>query len=160
MAAAYDNELASARALISTGADVNATDSSEQSAYLIATSEVGDDPRLLELTLAGGADVEAKDSFNGTGLIRAAERGYPRIVARLLAAGIDRDHVNRLGWTALLEAVILGEGGPDHVETVRLLLAGGANADLPDADGVTVLEHAKRRGQQEIVALLTAAEKR
>ena len=160
MAAAYDNELASARALISAGADVNATDGSEQSAYLIATSEVGHDPRLLELTLAGGADVEAKDSFNGTGLIRAAERGYPRIVARLLAAGIDRDHVNRLGWTALLEAVILGEGGPDHVETVRLLLAGGANADLPDADGVTVLEHAKRRGQQEIVALLTAAEKR
>ncbi len=70
------------------------------------------------------------------------------------------DHVNRLGWTALLEAVILGEGVPDHVETVRLLLAGGANADLPDADGVTLLEHAKRRGQHEIVARLIAAEMR
>ena len=73
-----------ARTLVADGADVNAKDDSEQSAYLIATSEIGDDPRLLELTLDAGADVDAKDSFNGTGLIRAAERGYVRIVRRLL----------------------------------------------------------------------------
>jgi len=157
LAAAYANRLEAARVLIAAGADVNATDSSGQSAYLIATSEVGDDPRLLELTLAAGADVDAKDGYNGTGLIRAAERGYPKIVARLLAAGIDRDHVNRLGWTALLEAVILGDGGPAHVQTVRLLLQGGADADLPDGEGVTSLAHARRRGQREVATLLEAS---
>ena len=40
------------------GADVNAKDETVQSAYLVATSEVGDDPSLLELALANGADVE------------------------------------------------------------------------------------------------------
>ena len=112
--AAYENDVATARRLVADGADVNAKDDSQQSAYLIATSEVGDDPRLLDLTLGAGADVDAKDGYNGTGLIRAAERGYPRIVARLLETDIDVDHVNRLGWTALLEAVVLGEGGRPH----------------------------------------------
>ena len=87
---------------------------------------MGDDPRLLELALANGARVDHKDSYDGTGLIRAAERGHPRIVRRLLAAGIDRDHVNRLGWTALHEAVVLGDGGPAHVATVRALVRGAA----------------------------------
>ena len=81
---AYGHHLDVARSLIEAGADVNVKDERQQSAYLIATSEVGDDPRLLELTLANGADVDAKDSYNGTGLIRAADRGHVRIVERLL----------------------------------------------------------------------------
>ena len=84
VAAAYGNHLEAARLLVEAGADVNAKDDTQQSAYLIATSEVGDDPRLLELTLRNGADVKAKDSYNGTGLIRAAERGHAAIVGRLL----------------------------------------------------------------------------
>jgi uncharacterized protein len=52
---------------VQAGADVDLADDSRQSAYLIATSEVGDDPRLLELTLAAGADINAKDSYDGTG---------------------------------------------------------------------------------------------
>jgi uncharacterized protein len=78
VAAAYSNQVDVARSLIEAGADVNVKDERQQSAYLIATSEVGDDPRLLELTLANGADVDAKDSYNGTGLIRAADRGHVR----------------------------------------------------------------------------------
>jgi uncharacterized protein len=139
LAAAAANEVERARELIGDGADVNAKDASQESAYLIATSEIGDDPRLLELTLENGADVNARDSFDGTGLIRAAERGYVRIVRRLLETDIDIDHVNRLGWTALLEAIILGEGGRAHTETVRALVDAGADATIPDGDGVTPL---------------------
>ena len=157
LAAAYRNDVAAARRLVADGADVNHKDGSEQSAYLIATSEVGDDPRLLELTLASGADVNAKDSFNGTGLIRAAERGYPRIVRRLLATDIEVDHVNELGWTALLEAVMLGSGGREHTETVRLLVGAGADAELADREGVTPLEHARRRGYAAIERILQRA---
>ena len=153
LAAAYANDVDEAERLIEAGADVN-TDKSMQSAYLIATSEVGDDPRLLELTLANGARVNDKDSYNGTGLIRAAERGHPRIVRRLLEAGIDRDHVNRLGWTALHEAVVLGDGGPDHVATVRALVRGGVDVDVPDGDGVTALQRARERGFRAIVRAL------
>ena len=157
LAAAAANDVNSARRLIDRGADVNAKNASQESAYLIATSEIGDDPRLLELTLSSGADVNAKDRFNGTGLIRAAERGYVRIVRRLLETDIEIDHVNRLDWTALLEAIILGEGGRAHTETVRALVDAGADVTIADGDGVTPLAHARERGYDAIVSILRAA---
>ena len=57
-------------------------------------------------------------------------------------------------WTALLEAVILGDGGPAHTEIVRLLVRAGANVNLADRDGVTPLQHAKRRGFADMVRIL------
>jgi ankyrin repeat protein len=158
LAAAYADDVAAARALIADGADVNFEDGSQQSAYLIATSEVGPGTELLELTLEGGAEVDAKDSFNGTGLIRAAERGHAAICKRLIEAGIDKDHVNRLGWTALLEAVMLGDGGRAHVETVRVLVDGGVDTSIADGQGVTPLEHAERRGYEAIARILRQTE--
>jgi ankyrin repeat protein len=154
VAAAYDNHVEVARSLIEAGADVNVKDERQQSAYLIATSEVGDDPRLLELTLANGADIDTKDSYNGTGLIRAADRGHVRILERLLDTEVEIDHVNRLGWTALLEAIILGGGDQGHTEVVRLLVAAGAEVNLADGHGVTPLAHARRQGYDEIAAIL------
>lgn len=157
IAAAYANDVEAARLLIEAGADVNAKDQTTQSAYLISTSEVGDDPALLELMLANGADVDAKDSYNGTGLIRAADRGFTVIVARLLETDIEIDHVNRLGWTALLEAIILGGGDPAHTEVVRLLVEAGADANLADGQGVPPLAHAEQQGFEDIAAILRAA---
>ena len=75
----------------------------------------------------------------------------------LLATKIDVDHVNRLGWTALLEAVILGDGGAAHTEIVRLLVAHGANVNLADAQGVPALAHAEQRGQRAIADVLRRA---
>jgi ankyrin repeat protein len=157
VAAAYGNHVAVAEALIHAGADVNAQDTTQQSAFLIATSEVGDDPRLLELTLANGADLDAKDSYDGTGLIRAADRGYLRIVRRLLETDIDVDHVNRLGWTALLEAVILGGGDAVHTEVVRVLVDAGVDTEIGDQNGDTALGHARTNGYGEMVEILAGA---
>ena len=151
------NQVAEARELIEDGADVNVKDETEQSAYLYATSEVGPDPALLELTLANGADVQAKDSYDGTGLIRAAHRGYPEIVKRLIDAGVELDHVNRLGWTAVLEAIILGDGSADYVETVRLLVDAGADVTIADVRGIMPLQHAESAGQGQIAAILRDA---
>jgi len=155
IAAAWGDHLKVAEALIAAGADVNAKDRTQQSAYLIATSEGYLD--LLRLTLANGADVRSLDSYNGTGLIRAAERGHFEIVRELLKTDIAIDHVNRLGWTALLEAIILGEGGERHTETVRLLVEAGADVNLADGNGVTPLAHARQRGFDEIAAILVTA---
>jgi ankyrin repeat protein len=155
IAAAWGNHLDAACALIAAGADVNAQDETRQSAYLIATSEGY--LELLEMTLDAGADVRSLDSYNGTGLIRAAERGHFDIVARLLETDIAVDHVNRLGLTALLEAVMFGDGGPRYVETVRLLIAAGADVNLADGNGATPLAHARQRGFTEVATLLESA---
>jgi hypothetical protein len=37
------------------------------------------------------------DSYNGTGLIRAADRGHSESIRELLATPINVNHVNRLG---------------------------------------------------------------
>jgi ankyrin repeat protein len=72
----------------------------------------------------------------------------------LVEANAPLDHINNLGWTALIEAVVLGDGGREHSETVRLLVEAGANKSIADWDGRTPLEHAKARGYEEIVAIL------
>jgi uncharacterized protein len=156
IAAAWENDVERARQLIAKGADVNAKDSTQQSAYLIATSEGYSE--LLALTFEYGADVRSLDSYNGTGLIRAAERGHAMVVGRLLREGIDPNHVNRLGWTALHEAIILGKGDDRYVDTVRLLVAGGADLELRSArDGVLPLAHADSHHQTAIAMTLSAA---
>lgn len=155
--AAWANDVVLATSLIGRGADVNAKDGTEQSAYLIATSEGY--PDLLELTLAHGALVDDKDSWNGTGLIRAAERGHAAVVGRLLQAGIDRDHVNRIGYQAIHEAVSLGDGDVAALDTVRVLVAGGVELTRPSGrEGRTPLELAQERGFDSLAATLTAAE--
>ncbi|HET6758767.1 MAG TPA: ankyrin repeat domain-containing protein, partial [Propionibacteriaceae bacterium] len=126
--AAWHNDLRRARALIAEGADVNAKDNTVQSAYLISTSEGY--LELLDLTLKHRADVDSKDSFNGTGLIRAADRGHADIAGRLVQADVNINHINNLGWTALHEAIILGDGSGRYVDTVRVLVAAGADLRL------------------------------
>ncbi len=87
-------------------------------------------------------------------VIPASERGHVEYVRRVVRTGIDVDHVNRLGWTALLEAVLLGEGGAAHQEIVRILLAAGADPTISDGDGASALEHAREKGHREIEAIL------
>jgi len=155
IAAAWKNDVAAARRLTTAGADVNAVDDTVQSAFLIAASEGYLD--LLELTLQHSADVRSLDSYRGTALIRAAERGHAAVVARLIRAGVAVDHVNRLGWTALHEAVLLGKGTPQYVDTVRFLVAAGADINLPaERDGTTPVQGAQKLGQTAVTAVLSA----
>ncbi len=155
IAAAWRNDVDEAASLIEQGADVNAKDETVQSAYLIATSEGF--LSLLALTLKSGADVTSKDSYNGTGLIRAADRGHSLLIGMLLRAGIEVNHINNVGWTALHEAIILGDGGQRYVDCVRLLLAGGADPLIPSqGDGVSPLQHADSRGFGAIATSLRA----
>jgi hypothetical protein len=55
---------------------------------------------------------QSTNRYGGTALIPACHYGHVETVRLLLGTAIDVDHVNNLGWTALLEAVILGDGGP------------------------------------------------
>ena len=104
-----------------------------------------------------GADLKSTNRYGGTALIPACERGHVEVVKTLLQAGVDPNHVNKLGWTGLLEAILLSDGGPRHQEIVRLLIDAGADVNLADADSVSPLAHARQRGQGGIERLLLAA---
>ena len=153
LAATHGNHVAVARALIAAGADVNAKDDIQDSPFLYAGAEGRTE--ILKMTLPT-ADLKSTNRYGGTALIPAAHHGHPEAVRILLGTAIDKDHVNNLGWTALLEAVILGNGGPAHTEIVRMLIEAGANPDIADREGVTPLAHAKRRGFAGMIRILEA----
>ena len=152
-AAVYAGSAVVVRLLVDAGADVDRQDETRANAFL-ALGETGD-VDVLDEVLRADPDVRRTNRFGGTALIPAADRGHVEMVRALLErTKVDVDHVNDLGWTALLEAVILGDGGPAHREIVRLLLDHGADRSIADRDGSTPLEHARRSGYAEIAAML------
>lgn len=148
--------IAVARALLAARAEVNALDERRYDALTQASAR--GDHAMVDLLLAAGADVRLVTSpYDGTALIAAAHHGHVEVVRALLARRPNIDHVNNLGWTAVMEAVVLGDGGPRHTETLRLLIAAGANVNIPDRNGATPLAHARQRGYIEMIKLLEAA---
>ena len=143
------------RALAQAGADMNALEDRYYDAVTIAA--VADDPELMSLAIELGNRPDLVTSvYDGTALIAAAHLGHAEVVRRLIAAGAPLDHVNNLGWTALMEAVVLGDGGPDHIACVRALVAAGADVTIPDNAGVTPLQHAEARGYAAIARIIRA----
>ncbi|MEV4947784.1 ankyrin repeat domain-containing protein [Streptomyces sp. NPDC053755] len=157
--AALADHVEVAELLVAAGADPNARDDAGDTPWLV-TGVTGSVPMLRAL-LPAGPDLSVTNRFGGTSLIPAAERGHVAYVRAVLReTDTDVDHVNRLGWTALLEAVILGDGGRAHQETVELLVTAGADPLLADHDGTTPLQHARRRGFEAIAGLLAATARR
>lgn len=143
------------RALAKAGADMNALEDQDYDVVTIAA--VADDPDLMLLAIELGNDPKLTTSrYAGTALIAAAHLGRVEVVRRLIAAGAPLDHVNNLGWTALIEAVLLGDGGIDHQQVARLLLKAGADSSIADRDGVTPLSHARARGYAAMSDILGA----
>ena len=151
--AAFASDDAALRALAEAGADMNAL---EHQAYDVVTiAAVADDPDLMSLAIELGNDPGLVTSpYLGTALIAAAHLGHAEVVRRLIDAGAPLDHINNLHWTAVMEAVVLGDGGPDHQAVLDALLSAGADRSLADRDGVTPLQHAELRGFTEMVERL------
>ena len=144
------------RALARAGADLGALEDDRYDAVTIAA--VADDEATLAVLLELGADAGLTTSrYDGTALIAAAHLGHDGIVRQLIAAGAPLDHVNNLHWTALIEAVVLGDGGPRHQRVVQDLLAAGADAQLPDREGRTPMTLARARGYAPMVRQFEAA---
>jgi ankyrin repeat protein len=156
MVAAHRGAHDVARVLIAAGADLNALDHDRYDVLTIAAVE--DDEALVRMAVAAGADTGLVTSpYDGTALIAAAHLGHDGVVRALLEGGAPRDHVNNLGWTALIEAIVLGDGGPRHVATVQALVDAGADLDLADRNGMQPLKLARERGYAEIARILEQA---
>jgi ankyrin repeat protein len=154
--AAERGHLAIVRTLLAARADVNGLDKRRYDALTQAAAR--GDRVMVDMLLAAGADVRLVTSpYQGTALIAAAHHGHVEVVRALLARKPPIDHVNNLGWTAVMEAIVLGDGGPRHTETLRLLVAAGADVNIPDRQGITPLGQARRRGYAEMARLLEAA---
>ena len=151
--AAFESQKEAIKILVENGADINALENQAYDAVTIAA--VANDIGLVDLLLSLGANAgNVTSPYDGTALIAAAHLGHLEVVKSLIKAGAPLDHVNNLGWTALIEAVILGDGGPDHIETVRALVGAGADKSIHDREGMTPLQHAISADYAEIADIL------
>ena len=154
--ATFARQRAAIHALIAAGARTELLEHDRYDAVTIAA--VADDEETLRVLLSLGASAGLITSrYDGTALIAAAHLGHDGVVKQLIAAGAPLDHVNNLHWTALIESIVLGNGGRRHVETLRALVEAGANTQLADRHGATPLALAKARGYEAMVEILRKA---
>lgn len=157
--ATYMQQPDAARALMRLGADPNALESQQYDIVTIAA--VANDVPMLKVALDGGCKANNVTSpYQGTALIAAAHLGHDEAVRILIAAKAPLDHVNNLGWTALIESIVLGDGGKRHTATLEALVDAGANVNLADRSGDTPLTLAKKRGFSEMAKILESAHAR
>ncbi|MFP8834866.1 ankyrin repeat domain-containing protein [Hydrogenophaga sp. XSHU_21] len=143
-------------ALMQAGADHRRLEQGRYDAVTIAA--VADDEATLRVLLANGASAGLTTSrYDGTALIAAAHLGHDGVVRQLIAAGAPLDHVNNLHWTAVIESIVLGDGGARHQATLKALIDAGANLQLADRSGQTPLALARARGYREMVLMLEKA---
>jgi len=125
---------------------------------VVTIAAVADDPEMLSAAILVGNKPDLTTSvYDGTALIAAAHLGHDEVVRRLIKAGAPLDHINNLHWTALIESVVLGDGGKRHVETARALVKAGADITIGDRNGVTPLQHAQKRGYDEMIKVIQSA---
>lgn len=144
-----------AKALIEAGADINAVAANQDTPWLLAGARGRTE--MLKLMWPRRPDLSLRNRYGGSALIPACHYDHVETVRFLLTTSIDVDQVNNLGWTCLLEIVILTDGGRRAQENTRQVLAAGANPNIKDRDGVSPLAHAKRRGFTEIARLIAAS---
>jgi ankyrin repeat protein len=154
--AVYLKQHAAAQALLRLRANPNALEIDRYDIVTIAA--VANDLEMLKIALDGGASARNITSrYDGTALIAAAHLGHAEAVKMLIAAKAPLNHVNNLGWTAMMEAIVLGNGGTDHTATVRALVEAGADVNIADKQGATPLQHARRRDYVEMARILENA---
>ncbi|MCA1024647.1 ankyrin repeat domain-containing protein [Cytobacillus kochii] len=158
MAATQQNQMEIVQVLIAHGADINIRNKRLDNVLLYAGAEGL--LEIVQLAIQAGADTTITNRYGGIAIIPACERGHIEVVKELLThSDTNVNHINDLHWTALLEAIILSDGGKTHQEIVQLLIDHGADITITDKDGVTPLQHARDRGYREMIEILEKVKK-
>src|SRR5579885_1046487 len=141
-----NNDLPSLKSQMAKGLDVNRRD--RRGATLLMHAAAFGSPEAMKLLLDAGADVNAKSQLEATALIWGA--ADPAKVRLLVDRGADVNARSKLGRTPLMSAAAIAGAS----ETVRLLLAKGADPQAKDTHGNSALLTAADAGDPETVRLL------
>ncbi|KAL9133602.1 MAG: hypothetical protein Q9175_005214 [Cornicularia normoerica] len=136
------------KVLVENGAEIDATDSEDQTALLKA-SNMGH-TTLVACLLGYGANVYHEDVHGSTSIQYAASRGYMEIVQFLNDSGADLQGPSSSGWTPLHLCY-------DQPEITSFLLKNGANVNSVTKDGYTPLYVATVNNNPEVMKLLLEA---
>lgn len=144
-----DDDVEGVRMLLKARAGVNAVDARHRSALMEAASEGHE--QIARVLCAAGADVSLTDKRGSTALMEAARAGAVGIVQLLAEAQPDARVRDSHGRDALTLAC---QSPHAHAETIRALLALGADPKAPGSDGRSALDHAAAAGRWDLVTLL------
>jgi len=147
---AWLGDLTSVKRFVEQGTDVNTKDDQLNWTALHWVAFTGHQD-VIELLLAKGANVNAKDEWNDVPLHYAAVAGKSDLVGLLLAKEAEVNSKDDSGKTPLHDAATQG-----HQEVVEMLIAAGADVNAKDQDGRTPLHQAARKGNRDIAELLIA----
>jgi ankyrin repeat protein len=150
-AAAVNNRKHTVEFLLKHGANVNISGGEFGSAIAGAASNgtASNSEAIIQLLIAGGADISKADDHGRRSLYFAAQNGAVNVVELLLERKAEVRSTTTSGQTALHVASHDG-----HEAVVKLLLDGGAEVKAADNKGWTPLHVAARNGHEAVVKLL------
>jgi ankyrin repeat protein len=154
--AAMNRQYEVVKFLVDAGADIDLQDQTCLNPFLHGC--IQGDLKLVKLMTSAGANIELLTRFGGVGITPASEKGHVEVVRELLTmTDINVNHTNYCGWTPLIEAIILNDGGKKQQEVIKLLLEHGADPHMVDKYGCSPLELARRKGYTDIEQILIEA---
>lgn len=143
-------DTATARMLISSGADVNDCGNTEWTPLMLAVTK--GDINTVKALIEAGADVNYKNSYDGTILHFAAAQGSVDIFNALIAARANVDAKNKNGSTVLHWAASFG-----NVAIVNALINAQVNVKARNKNERTALHVAASQGNVDVVNALIEA---
>jgi ankyrin repeat protein len=144
-----DDDIKGVKLLLKHRAPVNTLDAQGRSALIAAAAEGHE--QIARTLIAAGADVNLLDQHGSNALMEAARAGANAVVQQLAQAKADAGVRDQHGRDALTLAC---QSPHARVETIRALLALGAEPKTPGHDGRSALDHAAASGRWDLVALL------
>lgn len=152
MVTVLKNQFALSTILLQAGFDPNQADVNYLSPFIAAAANGFD--QVLSVLISDKPDPTQVNRFGGTALLPSSEKGYLKTVQMALDYGVPVNHQNRLGWSALLEAVILGDGGFLYQDIIRELVAHDGDIHAVDFENKSVLQYAVEQKQIDVQKIL------
>jgi hypothetical protein len=151
-----NDQLDAVEFLVQAGANVDLQDETCFNPFLFGC--INGKLELVKMMIKANTNVELLTRFGGVGITPASEKGHVEVVRELLTTtDINVNHTNICGWTPLIEAIILNDGGEKQQTIIKLLIEHGANVHMVDKYGVPPIELARSKGFTEIENILLAA---